>query len=182
MRITALGTGMPNQTRAAVSISYYVELGNGDKFIFDGGTGSDARIGALEIPYDLLDKIFISHLHTDHWGSFPAYYVGGWVAGRVVPLRVWGPSGSRPELGTAYAMGHLQKAYTWDIEGRTGRLPPEGGKLEVREFDFKGNRVAVLGVGGGAAHRPGGLRARAVSSGDVRRSRVRPTAAGRVRR
>ncbi len=32
MRITALGTGMPNQTRAAVSISYLVELGNGDKF------------------------------------------------------------------------------------------------------------------------------------------------------
>ena len=35
MRITALGTGMPNQTRAAVSISYLVELGNGDKFLFD---------------------------------------------------------------------------------------------------------------------------------------------------
>ena len=27
MRITALGTGMPNQTRAAVSISYLVEAG-----------------------------------------------------------------------------------------------------------------------------------------------------------
>ena len=35
MRITALGTGMPNQTKAAVSISYLVELGNGDKFLFD---------------------------------------------------------------------------------------------------------------------------------------------------
>ena len=39
MRITALGTGMPNQTRAAVSISYLVELGNGDKFLFDLGSG-----------------------------------------------------------------------------------------------------------------------------------------------
>ena len=28
MRITALGTGMPNQTKAAVSISFYVELGD----------------------------------------------------------------------------------------------------------------------------------------------------------
>ena len=33
MRITALGTGMPNQTKRAVSISYLVELGNGDNFI-----------------------------------------------------------------------------------------------------------------------------------------------------
>ena len=138
MRVIACGTGMPSARESQAASCFLVELGNGDKFIFDGGTGSDVRIGSLEIPYDLLDKIFISHLHTDHWGSFPAYYVGGWVAGRTVPLRVWGPSGARPELGTAYAMEHLQKVYTWDIEGRTGRLPPNGGKLEVTEFDFKG--------------------------------------------
>ena len=40
MRITALGTGMPNQTRGAVSISFLVELGNGDKFLFDLGSGT----------------------------------------------------------------------------------------------------------------------------------------------
>jgi ribonuclease Z len=40
-------------------------------------------------------------------------------------------------------MEHLQKAYTWDIEGRTGRLPPEGGKLEVHEFDFKGIQKVI---------------------------------------
>jgi ribonuclease Z len=138
MRIISCGTGMPSARESQAASCFLVELGNGDKFIFDGGTGSDVRIGSLEIPYDLLDKIFISHLHTDHWGSFPAYYVGGWVAGRTVPLRVWGPSGSRPELGTAYAMEHIKKVYSWDIEGRTGRLPPAGGELEVHEFDYRG--------------------------------------------
>jgi ribonuclease Z len=138
MRIISCGTGMPSARESQAASCFLVELGNGDKFIFDGGTGSDVRIGSLEIPYDLLDKIFISHLHTDHWGSFPAYYVGGWVAGRTVPLRVWGPSGSRPKLGTAYAMEHLKKVYSWDIEGRTGRLPPAGGELEVHEFDYRG--------------------------------------------
>jgi ribonuclease Z len=143
MRIIACGTGMPSARESQAASCFLVELGNGDKFIFDGGTGSDVRIGALEIPYDLLDKIFISHLHTDHWGSFPAYYVGGWVAGRSRPLRVWGPSGSEPRLGTAYAMEHLQKAYEWDIEGRKGRLPPTGGELEVHEFDYKGMNEVV---------------------------------------
>jgi ribonuclease Z len=143
MRIISCGTGMPSARESQAASCFLVELGNGDKFIFDGGTGSDVRIGSLEIPYDLLDKIFISHLHTDHWGSFPAYYVGGWVAGRTVPLRVWGPSGSRPEMGTAFAMEHIQKVYTWDIEGRTGRLPPAGGQLEVHEFDFKGINQVV---------------------------------------
>jgi ribonuclease Z len=143
MRVIACGTGMPSARESQAASCFLVELGNGDKFIFDGGTGSDVRIGSLEIPYDLLDKIFISHLHTDHWGSFPAYYVGGWVAGRSVPLRVWGPSGARPELGTAYAMEHIKKTYSWDIEGRTGRLPPAGGILEVHEFDFKGMNQVI---------------------------------------
>ena len=72
MRIISCGTGMPSARESQAASCFLLELGNGDKFIFDGGTGSDVRIGSLEIPYDLLDKIFISHLHTDHWGSFPA--------------------------------------------------------------------------------------------------------------
>jgi ribonuclease Z len=47
MRITALGTGMPNQTKAAVSISYLVELGNGDKFLFDMGMGAMGNLFSL---------------------------------------------------------------------------------------------------------------------------------------
>ena len=47
MRITALGTGMPNLTRAAQSISFFVELGNGDKFIFDIGSGAMANLFSL---------------------------------------------------------------------------------------------------------------------------------------
>ena len=43
MRITALGTGMPNLTRSSASICYLVELGNGDKFLFDIGYGAMAN-------------------------------------------------------------------------------------------------------------------------------------------
>ncbi|MCK4732155.1 MAG: hypothetical protein KAT65_06810 [Methanophagales archaeon] len=35
MRITALGTGMPNLRPSQASASFLVELGNGDKFFFD---------------------------------------------------------------------------------------------------------------------------------------------------
>jgi ribonuclease Z len=84
-----------------------------------------------------LNKIFISHLHTDHFGDFAAYFIGGWVAGRQHALHVYGPSGSRPELGTQYAIEHWQKALSWDIEGRAGRLPASGGEVVVHEFDFK---------------------------------------------
>jgi ribonuclease Z len=143
MRVIACGTGMPTARESQAAACFLVELGNGDKFIFDSGTGSHVRIGSLEIPYDFLDKIFISHLHTDHFGDFAAYYIGGWVAGRSVPLRVWGPSGAAPDLGTEHALRHWQQALNWDITNRAGRLPATGGELQITEFDYKGENQVV---------------------------------------
>ena len=144
MRVISCGTGMPTARESQAAACFLVELGNGDKFIFDSGTGSHVRIGSLEIPYDFLDKIFISHLHTDHFGDFAAYYIGGWVVGRQVPLRVWGPSGSEERLGTKWALEHWQEALAWDITNRAGRLPPRGGELEINEFNYKGENEIVF--------------------------------------
>ena len=58
MRVVSCGTGMPTAREAQAASCWLVELGNGDKFLFDGGTGSGARIASLHIPYDFLDKIF----------------------------------------------------------------------------------------------------------------------------
>ena len=82
MRITALGTGMPNQTRAAVSISFLLELGNGDKFLFDLGSGMLANLFSLRPDFSKLDKVFASHLHVDHVGDFMAMHIGSWLSGR----------------------------------------------------------------------------------------------------
>ncbi len=136
MRIISLGTGMPYGRRAAAATSWLVELGNGDKFLFDVGTGSVANLGSLEIPYDFLNKVFISHLHTDHMGDLPALYVGGVVGGRTLPFHVWGPSGDQENRGTKYSMDHLQEFVRWDLDGRTGRLPAQAFELITHEFDF----------------------------------------------
>ena len=69
MRITALGTGMPNQSPSNVAASFLVELGNGESFLFDLGTGATDRLAGLEADYSKLDKVFASHLHTDHVGD-----------------------------------------------------------------------------------------------------------------
>ena len=48
MRIIALGTGMPQVIQKKTKASgWYVELGNGDKFLFDLGTGSMENLAAL---------------------------------------------------------------------------------------------------------------------------------------
>ncbi len=40
MRVIACGTGMPTARPSQAAACFLVELGNGDKFIFDVGTGS----------------------------------------------------------------------------------------------------------------------------------------------
>ena len=50
MRIIACGTGMPNARPKQAAACWIVELGNGDKFIFDIGLGSAERIAAMKIP------------------------------------------------------------------------------------------------------------------------------------
>jgi ribonuclease Z len=137
MRITALGTGMPNQTRAAVSISYLVELGNGDKFLFDVGSGMLANLFSLRPDFSKIDKVFASHLHVDHVGDFMAFHIGSWLSGRYTPLHIYGPSGSSPALGTKSFVESMQKGYAWDIATRSGALPDKGGQIEVQEFDYK---------------------------------------------
>ena len=143
MRITALGTGMPNQTRAAVSISYLVELGNGDKFLFDVGAGMLANLFSIRPDFSKLDKVFASHLHVDHVGDFMAFHIGSWLSGRYTPLRMYGPSGSSPELGTKTFVEGMKKGYAWDIATRTGALPDKGGHIEVHEFDYKQENKVV---------------------------------------
>jgi ribonuclease Z len=126
---------------AQAAACFLVELGNGDKFIFDIGSGSVERLAALDIPWDWLSKVFIGHLHGDHFGDLGGLFVGGGVGGRHVPLKVWGPSGATPELGTAYAVEHMEKMYTWDIAGRLGQTDIRGFTTEVHEFDYKKPQV-----------------------------------------
>ena len=142
MRIVALGTGMPNQSPSNVAAAFLVELGNGESFLFDLGTGATDRLAGLEADYSKLDKVFASHLHTDHVGDVAALWVGGWLNGRYTPLRVYGPSGSSPELGIKAHIDHIREAWAWDVTSRAGTLPNAGGEIVAYEFDY--SKTAVI--------------------------------------
>ena len=137
IRIIACGTGMPTPRPAQAAACFLMELGNGDKFIFDIGAGSTERLFALQIPTAFLDKIFIGHLHGDHFGDIGSLFVAGGIAGRFSPLRIWGPSGAKPELGTKAAIEAMEKMYAWDLAGRLGQTDVRGFTTEVHEFDYR---------------------------------------------
>ena len=141
MRVIACGTGMPTPRPAQAAACFLVELGNGEKFIFDIGDGATERLFALQIPMAFLDKVFLGHLHGDHFGGLGSLFVAGGIGGRFSPLRIWGPSGSTPELGTKAAIEAMEKMYAWDIAGRLGQTDIRGFTTEVTEFDYKQEQV-----------------------------------------
>ena len=142
MRITALGTGRPFLRPAQANAGWLVELGNGDKFQFDFGYGTQTNFGALEIPYQKMTAYFATHLHTDHVGDFAQIWIGSWTGGRTKPLEVYGPSGPIEKYGMKHFVTKQMESYAWDTDTRVGLLPAVGAEVNVNEFDF--SKVHVI--------------------------------------
>lgn len=135
MRIVAIGSGNPHLRIGQAATGWAVELGNGDKFVFDIGGGTVGNLWSLGSSPAEWDKLFVSHLHLDHVGGiFAMFDAMGW--SRNVPLQVWGSSGATPENGTEAFVENVLGASSWHIESKTGIAPSEGMMMVAHEFDY----------------------------------------------
>ena len=122
MKVTLLGTGCPPPVMNRFGPSTLVEAG-GERLLFDAGRGALQRLVQMQVPMKDVHALFLTHLHSDHVVGLPDLWLTGWVNGRrEVPLRVWGP------LGTKAMMDYLDKAFEFDIRIRLydDRPPPQG--------------------------------------------------------
>jgi len=138
MRISFIGScpWPPRRNQAATSMM--VELGNGDTFFFDLGPGSVKNAIALQKPPQQINDIFITHLHFDHWGDIPYLYpftasMGRWAD----PLRITGPDGASPDLGTKRTMEKMKDMLQWHTEEFSFGPIGKGYDLEINEFDHR---------------------------------------------
>jgi ribonuclease Z len=138
MRVSFIGScpWPPRRDQAATSIQ--VELGNGDTFYFDLGPGSLKNAIALQKAPQQINDIFLTHLHFDHWGDIPYLYpftasMGRWAE----PLRITGPDGASPEVGTARTMEKMKDMLQWHLEEFEFGPIGKGYDLEVNEFDHR---------------------------------------------
>ena len=126
-RIVMLGTGtpVPDPRSSGPAVAIVV---NGQAYLFDAGPGVVRRaeeaaekhqIRALQAPY--LNRLFLTHLHSDHTLGYPDVMLTPWVVGRSEALEVYGPP------GTAAMTDHIKQAYSQDIAIRSQgleHLPP----------------------------------------------------------
>ena len=139
LRVTVLGSGNPWATRAQASASILVEVGNPERdlLVFDLGTGSLANYASLKLPVNLLDKVFLTHLHADHTADMITLCGSYAKVGRADgPVRVWGPSGTEPRLGTKSFCDGIEMALAWDTEAGKGPINEDSMRIEAHEFEW----------------------------------------------
>jgi ribonuclease Z len=137
MRVSFVGSCPWPPRRDQAGTSIMVELGNGDSFFFDLGNGSVKNILAMGVPPSMINDIFISHLHVDHYADLPYMLPFTATNARWHPLRVTGPSGRTPELGTAAMIDGMKMMMRWHLEEFDTLPIGDGYEVDVTEFDFR---------------------------------------------
>lgn len=142
-RVVILGTGTPNadpdRWGPAVAIvvgdrAYLVDAGVG--IVRRAAAAERAGTGALRAPN--LDRVFLTHLHSDHTLGLPDLMFSPWVLERMVPIEVYGPA------GTGEMAAHIESAWSADIDNRLGGLEPQ----TTRNY-----RALVHEISGGTVYR-----------------------------
>lgn len=149
LRITLLGTGSGPPVRPGrAGVGTLVEAGD-ERLLFDAGYGVLRQLVRSGRRMDAVSRVFLTHLHSDHVVELPALLLLPWAApsARVVPLEVWGPSGTRAMmqgLTTAFAADiHVRR----DIDEKTSARGIEVVSHDIRSgvvYDQRGVTVTAF--------------------------------------
>ena len=116
IKVTLLGTGVPQPSIERFGAATLVEAGN-NFFLFDCGRGVTQRLWQQKIPLSKVNRLFLTHLHSDHTVGIADLWLTAWLTTsfgrRATPFEVWGPA------GTTELMKGLKEAYSWDIKTRS---------------------------------------------------------------
>ena len=123
-RVVLLGTGTPNadpeRSGPATAVvvddrAYLVDAGPG---VVRRAARAAAELGISGLRPQGLDRVFLTHLHSDHTLGLPDLTLSPWVLDRPDPLHVVGPP------GTEAMMEHITRAWQADIRQRLDGLEP----------------------------------------------------------
>lgn len=116
-RVILLGTGTPNPEPAHSGPA--VAIVSGDRvYEVDCGPGVVRRAAQAGIGMPQLTRLFVTHLHSDHTAGMPDFILTPAVTGRLEPLEIYGPPGTRAMTR------HILQAYREDMRIRLRGLEP----------------------------------------------------------
>jgi ribonuclease Z len=118
MTVTLLGTAGPEYFPDRLGISTLVDA-NGELLLFDAGRGVNQRLYQSRVNPKDIAKIFITHLHNDHFVGLPDLWMTPWfLLGRDHGFELWGPEGTEEMVqGMRLMFGH-------DLRARVNQFNP----------------------------------------------------------
>lgn len=141
LKVILCGTGspMPDPHRANACTAV---IAGGHMVLIDAGPRSWSKIAQMRLPGGAIEAVFLTHLHSDHFGGLGEVNLQGWVNGRPQPLDVYGPSGPKDLVnaaGTPAVVAGLLEAYRADKEFRVAHhdeahMPPSAEGMVAHEI------------------------------------------------
>jgi ribonuclease Z len=148
--VTLLGTGTPGPRINRFGPSTLVEAG-GLRLLFDCGRGTMQRIYQIDPDTSNFNKLFLTHLHSDHTTGIPDLWITREIFMRLSAenensLRIWGPT------GTKQMIKHFVKAFKVDkkVRNELRGIPhnSESFRIEANDVDegfiYEENGVKVV--------------------------------------
>ncbi len=142
VEVVLLGTGTPRPSIERFGSATLVKAG-GENFLFDVGRGATIRLQQAGITPNMIDKVFLTHLHSDHISGLDDLWITGWVWQRQNQLKVNGPK------GTHNLVKYLRGAYAADISYReqNANIDAQLARIKSREVGeemvYQGNGVSI---------------------------------------
>jgi ribonuclease Z len=116
MRVLLCGTGSPEPSAAKAQACTLVSVG-GKMFVFDAGEGAAKSLADSGVALNDIERVFLTHFHSDHFNGLGALINQGWIWGRSHPLDVMGP------MGTVQVVEAINDAYAIDNGFRIANMP-----------------------------------------------------------
>jgi len=124
VRVMICGTGSPEVSSARAQACTLVAAG-GKLFLFDAGDGAVRSLARSNVPVNELDRVFITHFHSDHFNDLGTLINASWIWGRKTPLDIHGPAGLKDVLDG------FAKAYALDEGYRSANMPHLAERREI---------------------------------------------------
>lgn len=142
VEILFCGTGSPNRNpyRASPCLAL---IAYGKLYLFDAGEGAIAKLYEYQAPVLRLEKVFLTHLHSDHMSGVAEVLHNTWLYGRQQSVELVGPP------GTENLLDGMRLSYGEDIKERMHVLGPDGVSMETafpaaREVRVQTGKIQIV--------------------------------------
>ncbi|MCX2746073.1 ribonuclease Z [Mangrovivirga sp. M17] len=137
--ITILGSNASTPAYGRNQTSQYIKL-HGHNFLMDCGEGTQLLLKKNRLKIQRINKIFISHLHGDHYFGLIGLVSTMHLLGRTTPLEIYGPKGLGEILTIQFKYSDTKLRYELTFHeldyGKSGVIF-EDKKIQVEHFPLK---------------------------------------------